>query len=142
MVDAASDILTVSPPATTDSKAVTFNGMIVPDEPKELGYGEWMLVARRNQTRTKPIEQAHNGMQKVNKGKAHVVPKTTPTPTGPVAQQNKPNSRSGDPKRSNPKPNIGKPKPHFQNSHKDKSSNSIPEHKFEFNPLLKTILRP
>lgn len=41
------DSLTVGESDASDKKTVGFNGQIREDEPKEIGYGEWMVVSRR-----------------------------------------------------------------------------------------------
>lgn len=59
-----SEVVTVASPAPPEPKAVKYNGTIVPEKPSELGYGEWMLVTRRNPNRNRPTVPVQNEMKK------------------------------------------------------------------------------
>lgn len=63
----ATSVETVETSAKAEPKKVIYNGNIVPDELKEIGYGDWMLVTRRNPIRSKPNGSAQQGDQRGNK---------------------------------------------------------------------------
>lgn len=65
--------------AIPEPKAMKYNGTIVPEEPSEIGYGEWMLVTRRNQNRNKPNGPIQNGMQRDARAKTQNIPKESPS---------------------------------------------------------------
>lgn len=61
---------TVAEPVIPDTKAVMYNDIIAPEKPEDLGYGDWMIVTRRN-NKPKPYGPNQNGGQKDNnKGRA------------------------------------------------------------------------
>lgn len=151
------DTTSTTGPATSsvapDTVAVNYNGLIVPDEPTERGYGEWMLVTRKNSNKAKANGPIHHEAQKENKPKAHSTTKANPSngaakdsgpskddpgkKKGPMAQTGKSQTRSTDPTKNSPKPYLTKPKNSNISGPNTKGSSSQANHKFENNPLLK-----
>ncbi|KAH7836912.1 hypothetical protein Vadar_007340 [Vaccinium darrowii] len=135
---------TVGESDSSDVKAVMYNGKIVPDKPEMLGYGDWMLVTRRNQNRNRPTGQAQNGAQRDNQMKTQQATKpgnkihnleseggpSSSDPRkgkGPLAQLSKPTAR----------PNVQKPRTSVSIAQKRKGPSTHADYKFDFNPLLK-----
>lgn len=137
-----------------DPKAVNFNGNLVPDEPSEVGYGEWMIVTRRNQTKNRPNGPPQNGINRVHRPKPQSTVKPGPNGSqkervdgpsnletarskGPMAQASWPTYCANEAHKNKPKNVVGKPKPSSHSSTKDKASQPQLEHVYDQNPLLK-----
>lgn len=134
----------IDDPVTSSNKAVKYNGNIVPEKPEEIGYGDWMLVTRKNYNKTRSNGSGSNATQRDAGPKQQPMGKDGPKiniqrnedgphgngnrkSKGPMAQQDKNINR----------PNLAKNKGNTTTTLKRKGVASHGEYRFESNPLLK-----
>lgn len=121
--------MTVEGAAKPDPKSIKYNGTIVSEEPNELGFAEWMLVARKNNFKNRPNGLAANTNQRE--------PNIKNSPNSNAKVQERMEGPSKPEPGRNKEPISGKPMNNSSTANKRKWAINPGDHKFEFNPLLK-----
>ncbi|KAG5557881.1 hypothetical protein RHGRI_007949 [Rhododendron griersonianum] len=147
---------TVEAPDSSAPKPISFNGNVVPEVSKEIGYGEWMVVTKRKERKNGPVGNGSQGPRSVQTQKGKSAAQYVSLPNGkthpnsgqqfrPKGQQEKGvgTSRQTADQQAHPKDTGINPKARLNENRSKTNTSALTKehtpsgHKYDDNPLLR-----